>query len=200
MPMLDQCMKTAGLSPRDLDGIACTSGPGSFTGIRIGVSTAKGLAHAIGLSIIAVPTLDALAYNIFDITSLIIPVMDARRGQVYTASYRIDNNSQQMTRLNDYACIPLSDILLDLEKIGQRAVFTGDGVSPLHNSRDILSKGHAIASANMHQVRASSVGLLALDKICGGYKPLHYSALTPLYLRKPQAERDLEARSSLSYK
>ncbi|MCL2853449.1 MAG: tRNA (adenosine(37)-N6)-threonylcarbamoyltransferase complex dimerization subunit type 1 TsaB [Defluviitaleaceae bacterium] len=190
MPMLDQCLTMAGLSPQDLDGIACTSGPGSFTGIRIGAAAAKGLAHAVGIGIVAVPTLDALAYTVFNTSSIIAPIMDARRGQVYTALYNWDKTG--LTRMNEYECTLLTDVFSYLDNRRQKATFTGDGVGVFLD--DIISRGHDAAPDSMHHVHASSVGLLALDMLRDGYTPLRYDAFTPFYLRKPQAERELEAK------
>ena len=187
MPMLDHCLDMAQLDPRELDGIACTSGPGSFTGLRIGSATAKGLAHAVGIGIIAVPTLDALAYTVFSTSLIMAPVMDARRGQVYTALYSFDAR-----RLTDYECIPLADVFSSLDERRQKAIFTGDGADSFRS--EIVSRGHSVAPDNAHHVRASSVGHLALDMLRGGYAPLRYDAFTPFYLRKSQAERELDAK------
>ena len=194
MPALDSCMTSAQVRPQDLDYIACTSGPGSFTGIRIGAATVKGLAHAANIGIIAVPTLDALAYNALSIqqpwcvTTLIVPIIDARRGQVYTATYKRD--SSQLVRTNDYECILLTDVLNSLDAIGEKAVFIGDAAEA---SRELLEKRwHFAAPTDLAYVRASSVGFLALEMLKNGYQSLKYSDFKPFYLRKPQAERELE--------
>ena len=188
MPMLDRCLDIAGLSPQDLDAIACASGPGSFTGIRIGAAAAKGLAHAVGVGIIAVPTLDALAYNVFNISEVVVPIMDARRGQVYTALYSWEDS--RLTRLSEYECAMLDDVLNLLEERGQQAVFTGDATEPFRDV--IISRGHRVSPENTRYVWASSVGLMASDMMSTGYIPLDYGEFSPFYLRKPQAERELE--------
>jgi len=194
MPMLDQCLAMAQTDPNELDVIACTSGPGSFTGIRIGAAAAKGLAHALGIGIIAVPTLDALAYNVFNASSLIVPIMDARRGQVYTSRYlRPISNPAKPERVWEYECVPLAGLLSSLRDLGKTATFTGDGLGTFQDA--ITAAGHCTAPENARHVRASSVGLLALDMIRDGCEPLGYGAFTPFYLRKPQAERELEERS-----
>ena len=87
MPMIDEIVKMTELDLKDIDYIACSQGPGSFTGLRIGAATAKGLALGLNKKIVPVPTLDALAYNIFETDKIICPIMDARRSQVYTALY-----------------------------------------------------------------------------------------------------------------
>ena len=188
MPALDSCMKAADICPQDLDFIACTAGPGSFTGIRIGAATVKGLAHAANTGIVAVPTLDALAYNVFSATQPVVPIIDARRGQVYTTVYKWEGS--QLVRINDYECILLEDVLHNLNALGKKAIFVGDAAEP---SRELLAKhGHFAAPRNLAYVRASSVGFLALDMLKNGYTPLLYSEFKPFYLRKPQAERELE--------
>ena len=88
MPMIEQICNMIKLNKNEIDYIACSCGPGSFTGLRIGAATAKGLALGLDISVVAVPTLDALAYNIFDTSAVICPIMDARRQQVYTAFYQ----------------------------------------------------------------------------------------------------------------
>jgi len=188
MLSLDNCMKLAGLSPQDIDFIACTSGPGSFTGIRIGAAAVKGLAHATDIGIIAVPTLDALAYNVFSVSKLVVPVIDARRGQVYTAAYRWEGS--QLTRISEYECILLEDVLHNLDALGEKAIFVGDAAE---SSRELLSNHmHFAAPISQVHVRASSVGFLALEMLENGCQPLRYSEFVPFYLRKPQAERELE--------
>ena len=192
MPMLDHCLAMAQLRPQDLDGIACTSGPGSFTGMRIGAAAAKGLAHAANIAIIAVPTLDTLAYTVFSTSSLVVPIMDARRGQVYTAIYKW--RGPRLARLGEYECIQLTDVLHALGERGKQAIFTGDATGLFGSA--ITNHGHCVAPPNQHHVRASSVGLLALDMLESGYEPQRYDAFTPFYLRKPQAERELEEKGT----
>ena len=192
MPALDNCMKLAGVTPSELDFIACTSGPGSFTGIRIGAAAAKGLAHAANIGIVAVPTLDALAYNAFSASQPIVPIIDARRGQVYTASYKWDGI--RLSRTNEYDCVLLTDVLNNLDNTAANAIFVGDAAILSHEQ--LTTRGHFTAPENQAYVRASAVGALALTMLEGGCKPLHYNEFTPFYLRKPQAERELEEKSN----
>jgi len=195
MPMLDTCLNMAQIQPRDIDVIACTSGPGSFTGIRIGAAAAKGLAHALNIGIAAVPTLDALAYNVLDASLRIVPVMDARRGQVYTAAYVWEGGL--LRRVGEYECVLLAQVLSGLGESGAVAVFTGDGVGVPDNAAAILAAGHTIAPANTRYVRASSVAYLALHRLAGGHEPAGYNDFTPFYLRKPQAQRELEEKQGV---
>jgi len=112
MPGVDQLFKLTGINSSDLDYIAYTAGPGSFTGLRIGASCALGLAKGINRPTIAVPTLDSLAYNMQGVgcNNLIIPMMDARRGQVYSALYRRDEMGK-VTRITDYLALPVEELL-----------------------------------------------------------------------------------------
>ena len=94
MPMIEAALNAAGTELKDLDAVACVTGPGSFTGVRIGAATAKGLGMAWNVPLVAVPTLDAMAYTLWGSGSLICPIMDARRAQVYTALYRFDGSGR----------------------------------------------------------------------------------------------------------
>ena len=210
MPMIDRLFQLTGMSLQRVDRIACTCGPGSFTGLRIGAATARGLAFATGKNLIAVPTLDAMAYTISCLNiPWVIPMMDARRGQVYTALY---HNSKRVT---DYLAEPVEDILELLKgklKTGENIVFMGDGSVAYRdkiNTATLASVGiaHAdiesfnCASADFTPVsiapechnfiRASMVGALALTM-----PPAKESEFSLLYIRKPQAQRELEEKIS----
>jgi tRNA threonylcarbamoyladenosine biosynthesis protein TsaB len=188
MPMIDYCLTNIDCRIKDMDYIACSSGPGSFTGLRIGAATAKGLAHGAGKTIINVPTLDALAYNVFDETRIIVPIMDARRNQVYTGFYKMEDGL--LTQKHEYMA---EDINIVLDKLqGQPAIFTGDGVLIY---RDIIEeKGHVAAPVHMLMQRAASVGALAFKMASEQSNIEGYGIFTPVYLRKPQAQRELEER------
>ena len=129
MPMLEHLRKIIGLDLEQVDAVAVTSGPGSFTGIRIGVATAKAMALALGVPIIGIPTLDVMAHNITFTSQLICPIMDARRNQVYTSIYRWQENKLQ--RIEDHLAISIDELL---EKIAdEEVIFLGDGVDVMRN-------------------------------------------------------------------
>lgn len=129
MPMIEEVSKLIDLDLKELDAIAIANGPGSFTGLRIGVATAKGLAHALDIPIIPVKTLDALAFNIGFTDKLICPMMDARRNQVYTALYTYENNT--FKNILPSTVVPIEDIFSEIKTIGREVVFfLGDGVAP----------------------------------------------------------------------
>ena len=188
LPMIDEICKKAHQNIQEIDYIACANGPGSFTGLRIGAATAKGIALALQKEIIPVPTLDALAYNVGEVNNIICPIMDARRSQVYTALYQWENG--ECTRLTEYMAEPLEEII---ELIGERkALFLGDGVR-VHRERLQKHSGFSFAPAHAMFQRAASVGLLAIDFAKQG-KSISGDRLDLIYLRKSQAEREREER------
>lgn len=190
MPIIDKMMSLTGISLGDIDYIACASGPGSFTGLRIGVACAKGLAFGGGQKIVGVPTLDALAYNVIDGSRLIVPIMDARRSQVYTASYRFDGRN--LKRLSDYSALSLEQLAellsktLEAEHL-QGVLFTGDGINVYSDKIKAFPFETELAPPHLNMQRASSVGALALEIAENASIPA--AEFVPFYLRAPQAER-----------
>lgn len=185
IPTIDACLRLAGTRLGQLNLIACAHGPGSFTGVRIGVSTAKGLAHGANLRIVPVPTLNALAYNAK--SDFVVPIMDARRSQVYTALF--EYIGEQPVLKHTHSCIPIQQMLALLDTLNIRALFIGDAA--LIYRTLLTERGHTTAPANSITQRASSAGLAAIHMMAQGFAPLPPYEVTPLYLRKPQAEREL---------
>jgi len=190
MPMIAEICEKSETSPKEVDYIACASGPGSFTGLRIGAATAKGLALALGKEIVPVPTLDALAYNVFETDKIICPIMDARRSQVYTAFYRWDNG--KLCRLTEMMAISIDEAIQLAEGYGQKVIFLGDGV-PVHQEKLSLYSNFIYAPAHCSLQRAASVAALAMVFAREG-KAVVSNAFEPIYLRKSQAEREREER------
>lgn len=126
LPMLDEIVRMTEQNLEDLDAIAVSGGPGSFTGLRIGSATAKGLGLALEKPLIHVPTLDAMAYNLYGCGERICPIMDARRGQVYTGIYRFEDNT--FRTLKEDCAIALEELLEELAAAQEPVVFLGDGV------------------------------------------------------------------------
>lgn len=193
LPLVDTVLKFAGMEISEVDGIAVSTGPGSFTGLRIGGATAKALAHGAGKKLISVPTLDALAYNISGEAGIIVPIMDARRNQVYSCFY--EYRSGVPVRLCDYMAEDINKVLENALSYGRTLMFLGDGVDvPVYRGAIAQYTGTSIASANNNMQRASSVGLAALDMVrSNAYGDYH--TLRLMYLRKPQAEREREQRN-----
>jgi tRNA threonylcarbamoyladenosine biosynthesis protein TsaB len=193
LPMLDELFRFSGYGLHDMDIIACVSGPGSFTGLRIGAATAMGLQKGTGKekNLAAVPTLDALAYNVVSGAAgqhTVMPMLDARRGQVYTALYRADGGNFPR-RVTDYLALPVEEALRLLQG-SQPAVFLGDGAFT-YKAKILDSHPAALfAPANANRQRAASAGVCALHMIENGCEPL--SLIQPMYIRKPQAVRERE--------
>lgn len=187
LPMIDEICRMTEQEPKTMDAIAVASGPGSFTGLRIGAATAKGLALALALPVVAVPTLDAMAYQCFDAVSVICPIMDARRGQVYNGLYEWENGRffiKQPSR-----AIDMAEVIEELNAAGGPVIFLGDGV-PVQEEQ-IRAKLHVpfyLAPATMNRQRAGAVASLGAEQYAQG-RFLKAEEFAPQYLRPSQAER-----------
>ncbi len=188
MPALDACMSAAGLSCDQVDCFATVAGPGSFTGVRIGVCAVKGLAHAWNRPCARIDALEALAMNFAGFDGLACPILDARRGQVYCAAFDMKNGMP--VRVLEDAAIDLTEFLASLPK-DRRLVFLGDGLR-VHAARirETLTEA-LIAPANLRQLRADAACLLAEAR---PEEWMEARKLTPIYLRLPQAERERNQR------
>ncbi len=185
MPMIDSTLKNAGIPLSSIDLFACSVGPGSFTGIRIGVAAIKGLCSGTKKKCLPVSTLEALAYNLLGRSCTAVCVMDARCNQVYTASFRIDGDT--VTRLTEDEAIKIDELGERLPQY-ENVIFVGDGAKICHKAL-----GYAIAPPSELYQKGSSVALCALRNY-GEDGVVKGSELQPVYLRLPQAERELKAR------
>jgi len=190
MPMIDEIVKMSETDLSTIDYIACAAGPGSFTGLRIGAATAKGLAHGLNKKMIAVPTLEALAYNIFGTDKFICPVMDARRQQVYNAVYTFEGNKPEIILEEDTRII--DDVLEYVSGLDHEVIFVGDGV-PVYREKIEKCPNAIIAPASCNMQRAACVAALAEIYAAEG-KVIDGADFAPEYLRKSQAERELEEK------
>ena len=189
MPMIEDMLKACECSIEDIDAFAVAIGPGSFTGLRIGITTAKGLAHACNKPVVPVGTLAGMAYNLPMCDHLIVPIMDARRSQVYTATYIWDEEG--FREIEEPRAVSIEECLEDCGNFID-VVFVGDGV-PVHKETIISKLGeraHFAPPGNNLQ-KGASIAALGLANISDG-KPCH--EITPVYLRKSQAEREYEER------
>lgn len=188
LPMLAEAAKMTELDLNSVDAIAVAAGPGSFTGLRIGSATAKGLGLALDKPLIHIPTVDALACNLYGCQSLICPLMDARRNQVYTGIYTFENGELQIIR--EQSPMAVEQIVAELNARGREVVFLGDGV-PVYREmlRTLMEVPYRFAPANMNRQRASSVAVLALRYAKEG-KMETAAEHAPDYLRLSQAERE----------
>ena len=192
MPMIDKLLTSLDLDIKDMDSIACSSGPGSFTGLRIGAATAKGLCQGIDKPLIGVPTLDGLAFNIMYSKGIVCPMIDALRNNVYTCIYRWDR--EKLVRLDEYMAVSIDEIIEKLKNYNEDIIFLADGAS-LH--REILSKEFSknafFAQGNLNMQKASSICSAALIRLREGDVD-NYIDFAPFYIRKSQAEREYENR------
>ncbi|HHW30746.1 MAG TPA: tRNA (adenosine(37)-N6)-threonylcarbamoyltransferase complex dimerization subunit type 1 TsaB [Clostridiaceae bacterium] len=193
MLMVKELLKNLDISPEDIDLYAVTSGPGSFTGLRIGITAVKAMAYAVKKPVIAVPSLEALAYNLPLWEGLVCPIMDARNNQVYTALYKWKGNFlEAVTECKGIAVQELILLIMDNMKDNNKVAFVGDGVE-VHRQyiAEQLGNKAVFTPANLMLVRASSVALAAAAKYSRGEIETAFE-LVPFYLRKSQAERVLE--------
>lgn len=194
LPMIDEMVKMVEADLNTIDAIAVAGGPGSFTGLRIGSATAKGLGLALGKPLIHIPTADAMAYSIYGCEDIICPIMDARRNQVYTGIYQIDGDKLQV--LEAQMAVEIDELAKKLCTYGKPVIFLGDGV-PVHKDRleKELMTNHdiAFAPAHMNQQRAAAVGMLGIQYYKEG-KTETAMEHKPDYLRVSQAEREREER------
>ena len=191
LPMLDDMLKNASLSVGEMDRLAVTVGPGSFTGLRIGIAAVKGLALGAGLPCVGVSTLAAAAFGAAPLSGLICPVMDARCQQAYTALFEAKEGA--LTRLWEDRAVGLDALLTDLEAAlaahpGAPLWLTGNGAE-MAAAAFGEALGARLAPAHLRSQRASYVAALAAEA-----SPIDAAALMPRYLRLPQAERELRAK------
>ena len=187
MPMIEEALGRAGLDVSAIDLYACVTGPGSFTGVRIGVSAVKGMAHGAGKPCVGVDALEALAGGVCMNDMLLCPIQDARAGQVYGAAFLpgmppvrvLDNMAEKLPAFIEKA----------LEVAGDRKLcFIGDGVKTYRNAIvDLLGERAVFAPAHMSYLRPASAAVLAYEHQAD---QVDYLTLMPVYLRAPQAERE----------
>lgn len=214
LPMIDEVLRMTGISIEQVEAIAVAEGPGSFTGLRIGAATAKGLGLALHCPIIPVPTLEGMAWNFYGSDKLLCPMMDARRGQVYVGLYQFirgaaGNSSPYMLDIvMEQTAMSLDELLKKLSELGREVVFLGDGV-PVHEEtiREKLDAGqgtngnfaYTFAPPHLMLQRAASLAEYALVLQKQG-KVQSAKEHQPVYLRQSQAERERSERMSMRKK
>ncbi len=188
LPMLNEIVNMTEMDLNSVDAIAVAKGPGSFTGLRIGSATVKGLGLALEKPIIGVPTVEGLAMNLYGTDAVICPLMDARRNQVYTGIYKFRENELQIVK--EQVPLGIEEIIEALNLIGHNVVFLGDGVSVY---KEIIEKNmkvpYLFAPAHVNKQRAAAIGVRAMQYY---KKQMYVSAkeFEPEYLRLSQAERE----------
>ena len=187
LPMAEDMLKNAELSLDKVDLFAVAHGPGSFTGIRIGVSTVKGLAWAADKPCVGVSTLEAMAWHGLAAGGLVCPVMDARRSQVYNALFKVENG--RPVRLCEDRPIALSQLAEELRDLNAPAFLIGDGAELAEKYLREQGLACTVAPENLRWQSAWGVAMAAMDKTPG-----NADALLPVYLRLSQAERERQER------
>lgn len=191
MPMVDELLKNTGLSVNDIYAVAVNTGPGSFTGVRIGVAAVKGIAFPKNLPCISVSTLESMAYNMLGNDCIVCSVMDARCSQVYNALFRV--NGCSVTRMTDDRALSLTDLKNELQNINEKVVLVGDGAVLCSEFLGSACENIMLAPFNNRIQTASSVAYAAFKKINNG-ETLTADELMPVYLRLPQAQRELNKK------
>ena len=191
IPMIKVVMDSLGLVPKDIDLFAAASRPGSFTGLRIGLATIKGLAHVVDKPVLGISTLEALAFNI-PWGETVIPIMDARRDRVFTGIYSWENG--KLSNVLEPTILEVDELLDFIDANYEEVMFNGDGTSVFRERIvDRLGEKALFAPISLNMARASSVGELALLKWNEG-KRENYFELVPDYLRESQAQREFKKR------
>lgn len=194
LPMLEELKKMVDLDMNQLDAIAIASGPGSFTGLRIGAATAKGLGLALNKPLVEVPTLEGMAYNLCGCTQLVCPLIDARRSQVYTGIYSFEkaDGAYCLQIVEPQRAAGISEIIDSLNELGREVIFLGDGV-PVYGDiiREQMQIPYTFAPASNNRQRAASVAALGIIYYKEG-KTVSAAAHQPEYLRKSQAEQEAQ--------
>lgn len=190
MPMIEQLLKDSNLTIDDIDGFVVSKGPGSFTGLRIGMATIKGLSFGLNKPYISISTLDGLALSLSSFNGIICPIMDALRDTVYTTFFKFKDG--KLEKLMDYTSLSLEELKNSLNEKGENVIFTGDGV--FKHKEFLLENINncSFAPNHINVVRASAIGELGLELLKTGVKDDDNSS--PLYIKQPQAVRELNQR------
>lgn len=194
MDLIDKILKEYDIDINSLDGFVISRGPGSFTGLRIGMATLKGLAFASNKPLTSISTLDALAYNVISFNGIICSIMDALRDNVYTCLYKNENNS--LIPLIKEDCLSIDELTNILKEKNLPVIFVGDGAI---KHKDYLKENlpnYSFAPNHSNFPKASSVGELGIKKIKEGIIE-NIDSINPIYLRKSQAEREYEKRMGI---
>ncbi len=213
LPMIDEIFRLTGMVKSEITAVAVASGPGSFTGLRIGGAAAKGIASALDIPVIPVPTVEGLAYNCYGQVSYVCPIMDARRQQTYTGIYEFVKNTDdsepageaghsvpgtytyKMNELMGQCAVDIGELIDRLNVYGHDVIFLGDGVPVFMSTLDERLKiAHTYAPSGMNRQSAASIGRLGAIYMAKGMA-VSAADFAPEYLRQSQAERELHEGS-----
>lgn len=193
LPMLNDVIQMLGISIEDIDAIVVSGGPGSFTGLRIGSATAKGLGLALNKPLIQIPTVDGIAYNLFGTERLICPLMDARRNQVYTGLYTFEG--EQFKVLKEQGAVSVEEVIIEINQLNKGVIFLGDGV-PVYREfiENHIKTEFSFAPPHLGYQRAGAIASLGAKYYRKG-KIQSAKEHRPEYLRLSQAERELALKN-----
>ena len=193
MEKIEMLLKDCNIDISEVDGFLVPKGPGSFTGLRIGMATVKGLSMGSNKPYLSISSLDALAYSLVNFDGIICPIMDALRDSVFTCMYKSSNG--ELSKIIDYSALSLDELVEVLQQKDEPVIFTGDGVYKYKEYLLEKLPNAKFAPNHLSVVRASALGELGMELLRKGqYDDMNSS---PLYLKKPQAERELEQRMKM---
>lgn len=191
LPMIEEMCKYSNIDISEIDVFACSLGPGSFTGLRIGIATVKGFALSLNKPVIGVPTLVGLAYNIANFDGTICSVLDAKNNNVYAGIFKYEKDKPVLT--DNYVTESVGKLIDILKEKDSKILFVGDGALSFKDKfKEALEEKAHFAPVHLNNQLASSIAKAALDKAMQNEFD-DYDTLNPMYLKKSQAERMLEA-------
>ena len=194
LPMVDEIVKMTGIDLKEIDAIAVSAGPGSFTGLRIGSATAKGLGLALDKPVVPVPTTQGIAANLYGADGIICPLMDARRNQVYTGLYRYNKDGFQI--VEDQMAVLVDEIIEKVNALGEPVTYLGDGVEAFAGIlKEKTTVPFSFAPLHASKQRAGALAARAVELYKAGVIQTA-AEHEPDYLRLSQAERELKEKQA----
>ena len=185
LPAIKDLLKTIDLKMEEINGIAVSLGPGSFTGLRIGLCVAKGLCYARSLPLLGIPTLDAMAFLLKEIPYLICPILESKKDEIYDVVFRGGDN---LHRVMDCKCENIQSLLVRLSPLKEKIIFLGDGIKKYRDIiKEKIGKDALFIDSQFNLPVATSIAFLGLEKLKKGEED-DISTLSPFYLRKSEAE------------
>lgn len=193
LPMIKELLDSCEVSTKEVDVFAASIGPGSFTGLRIGVATIKALAHTVDKPVVGIKSIESMAYNLYGCNNLIVPMMDARRNRVYTGMYKWKDDKFEV--IKDQDVIDVDELLEELHSKNESIMFSGDGCK-VYKDKIIEKLGDKaiLVPSYENMAKASSIAQMALEKAKNNEVESYFD-LVPDYLRKSQAEREYEKKN-----
>jgi len=185
VPAIKDLLKIMDLKMEDINGIAVSIGPGSFTGLRIGLGVAKGLSYTCSLPLLGIPTLDAMAFALKEIPYLICPILESKKDEIYDVVFQ---GGDSLHRVMDYKCEDIQSLLVRLSPLKKKIIFLGDGIKKYRDIiKEKIGKDALFIDSQINLPMATSIAFLGLNKLKKGEED-DISTLTPFYLRKSEAE------------